>query len=86
VRDDLGRPHHDPLRLTTVVEAPVERLDAVIAANAVLRRLFGAGWVALVALDPTSGERLIRRPDGGWDALAALPAAAPALPSTGFLS
>jgi uncharacterized protein YbcC (UPF0753/DUF2309 family) len=63
---DDGRPRHQPLRLTTVVEAPVERVEAVIAANPVLRKLFGGGWVTLVVLDPLTGERQRRLTDGGW--------------------
>jgi uncharacterized protein YbcC (UPF0753/DUF2309 family) len=64
--DDAGRPRHQPLRLTTVVEAPVERVEQVIAANPVLRKLFGGGWVALVVLDPVTGDRQRRREDGAW--------------------
>ncbi len=46
-------PYHEPLRLLAVVEAPLERIDAVIARNPILQHLFGGGWVHLVA-----------RPDG----------------------
>ncbi len=59
VFDDDGRPWHEPLRLTSVVHAPAERVLAVIAANDVLKRLFGNGWVALRVIDPQTG-RLLR--------------------------
>ncbi|MBL8777647.1 MAG: DUF2309 domain-containing protein [Acidimicrobiales bacterium] len=42
-------PYHEPLRLLTVVEAPLERIDAVIARNPILQHLFGGRWVHLVA-------------------------------------
>ncbi len=33
--------YHEPLRLLAVVQAPLERLDAVIARNPILQHLFG---------------------------------------------
>lgn len=53
-----GMPWHVPQRLLTVVHAPFERVDAVIRANPVLMRLFGKGWVQLVAIDPATGKAL----------------------------
>jgi len=54
-RDD-GTPHHVPQRLLTVVHAPLAKVERVIAANAVLQRLFGLGWVQLVVIDPATGR------------------------------
>ncbi|WP_433304167.1 putative inorganic carbon transporter subunit DabA [Actinoplanes sp. CA-030573] len=57
-------PVHEPMRLLTVVQAPLSRLDTVIARNPVLRRLFGNDWVALAARQ-NPGEPWLRwRPDG----------------------
>ncbi len=42
---------HEPMRLFAVVEAPLPRIDAVVARNPVLQRLFGNDWVALAARD-----------------------------------
>lgn len=53
---DDGLPAHVPQRLLTIVEAPIERVMAVIEANPVLQRLFGNEWVHLVALDPETGR------------------------------
>jgi len=61
-----GRPVHEPLRLLCVVEAPIDRIDAVIARNQVLRRLFDNGWVALVARAGPAGDWRERRRDGTW--------------------
>ncbi len=55
---------HEPMRLLTVVEAPPARLDAVIARNPVLRRLFGNDWVALAARTGPGEPWLRWRPDG----------------------
>ena len=53
---DDGRPYHTPQRLLTVVLAPFERVEAIIAANDILDRLFGNGWVQLVVIDPETGK------------------------------
>lgn len=72
--DDAGLPHHVPQRLLTIVHAPVEKVERVIAANPILQTLFGNGWVNLVVIDPATGKAQRRRPDGELDAT---PAAEP---------
>jgi len=57
---------HEPLRLLTVVEAPIARIDDVIARNPVLRELFGGQWVHLAARDDRSAPWMLRRVDGSW--------------------
>lgn len=57
--DDDGLTAHVPQRLLTIVEAPLDRVAAVVDAHPVLQRLFGNGWVQLVAIDPVTG--LVRR-------------------------
>lgn len=49
------RPYHEPLRLQAIVYAPTSRIDAVIARQTVLQRLFNNRWVSLVAIDPEDG-------------------------------
>lgn len=61
-----GDPYHEPLRLMAVVEAPLARVDAVIARNGILQTLFGNGWVALQVLDPQTGRSLRRTREGAW--------------------
>ena len=63
---DGERPYHEPLRLLTVVQAPLALLDAVIARNPVLRQLFNGQWVHLVARHNRGDSWLIRRSDGSW--------------------
>ncbi|WCT76626.1 DUF2309 domain-containing protein [Novosphingobium humi] len=62
-RDD-GSPFHLPQRLLTVVLAPLARVEAVVAANDILARLFGKGWVHLVVIAPETGQARRWRPDG----------------------
>jgi uncharacterized protein YbcC (UPF0753/DUF2309 family) len=61
-----GVPYHEPLRLMTVVQAPVLRVEEIIGRHAILRRLFGNGWVALLVADPETGRFLRRGRDGSW--------------------
>jgi uncharacterized protein YbcC (UPF0753/DUF2309 family) len=49
-------PYHEPLRLQAIVYAPTERIDAVIARQTVLARIFDNRWVSLVAIDPDTGR------------------------------
>jgi len=57
---------HEPLRLLTVVEAPITRIDEVIARNPVLRELFDGQWVHLAARDTRTAPWLLRQVDGSW--------------------
>lgn len=62
-----GEPVHDPLRLLVVVDAPRDRVDAVVARNPVLQRLFDHGWARLAARDTDHGPGwLLRGRDGSW--------------------
>jgi uncharacterized protein YbcC (UPF0753/DUF2309 family) len=47
--------YHEPLRLQAIVCAPTARIDAVIARQTVLQRLFDNRWVMLTAIDPDTG-------------------------------
>ncbi|HJU05606.1 MAG TPA: DUF2309 domain-containing protein [Nitrospiraceae bacterium] len=59
-------PYHDPLRLLAVIEAPRDRIRAIINRHSLLQQLFHHRWVGLVALDPQDG--LFYHYDGiaGW--------------------
>ena len=55
---DDGTAFHVPQRLLTVVLAPFELVETVVASNDILERLFGNGWVSLVVIDPETGKAL----------------------------
>lgn len=59
-------PHHEPLRLLVVVHATVEAIDSVLGRREEAARLVAGEWVALVAVDPSSGRLSRRDPQGGW--------------------
>ncbi|WP_336134770.1 DUF2309 domain-containing protein [Natronomonas amylolytica] len=49
---DADRPYHQPLRLTAVIHAPVERVNEVLREHEQLRQLLDNGWIQLTVLDP----------------------------------
>lgn len=56
---------HEPMRLLAVVQAPLGRIDSIIAENAVLQRLFNNGWLALAGRDDFN-QPWMRHTAGGW--------------------
>lgn len=60
---------HEPLRLTTVIDAPAEAIERVIAAHAVVAQLLQHDWLHLWRFAEAGGfERYVR---GRWEAVAA---------------
>lgn len=57
-------PFHEPMRLLTVVQAPLERITAIVARNDVLRHLFDGGWVTLAARAHSAAPWQMRCGDG----------------------
>ena len=60
------RLQHEPLRLLAVVQAPLARIDEIVARNQVLRELFGGGWVSLAAREHDTSPWFRRDRDGRW--------------------
>ncbi|WP_310774629.1 DUF2309 domain-containing protein [Mycobacterium sp. Z3061] len=56
---------HEPMRLLTVVQAPLERIDMIVDRNPVLQHLFGNDWVALAAREKP-GDDWQRWTRNGW--------------------
>jgi uncharacterized protein YbcC (UPF0753/DUF2309 family) len=57
---------HEPLRLLAVLQAPLERVEAVIARNDVLRELMGGGWINVVGRSHGDERWSVRSPGGTW--------------------
>jgi uncharacterized protein YbcC (UPF0753/DUF2309 family) len=80
VRAGADEPYHQPLRLSLVVEAPVERVTGALARVDHLTDLLDGGWLSLTAVDPGREHRAVRYDgDGAWTP--ARPTAAPAEPA-----
>jgi uncharacterized protein YbcC (UPF0753/DUF2309 family) len=67
VHDRNGHWFHEPLRLQVVVEAPLDRIDAVLERQPTVRALVEHGWVRLFALDPDGLEMNQRLAGGIWE-------------------
>jgi hypothetical protein len=50
-------PYHLPLRLSTVVHAPVDRVTEILADNESVAGLLDNGWLSLTVVDPTWDHR-----------------------------
>jgi len=66
-----GELYHEPLRLSTFIYAPRERIDRVIQQNPILQKLFGHGWVYCLCVDPEeTGQAFRLRRDLAWEKIA----------------
>jgi uncharacterized protein YbcC (UPF0753/DUF2309 family) len=77
------QPHHQPLRLSTVVHAPVERVTEVLAKNGELAELLDNDWLSLTVVDPTQEHRAFHyEEDLEWTPVSEEAAPEPAAPTT----
>jgi len=58
---------HDPLRLMAVIQAPLERIEAIIARNTGLRQLVEGEWIHLAGRSHGHEPWSIRTPAGTWE-------------------
>jgi uncharacterized protein YbcC (UPF0753/DUF2309 family) len=75
VRSDDDTPHHQPLRLSAVVHAPVDRVTDVLASDDTARELLDNDWLSLTVVDPTQNHAAFHYA-GGLDWTPAASAAA----------
>ena len=59
-------PYHEPMRLLAVIEAPRERIQAIVARQPLLEQLFKLGWMVLIALDPQDGRFYLHEHINHW--------------------
>lgn len=63
-------PYHQPMRLITVIEAPLALVEALLAKLYKPRELVHNGWIRLVVLDPETGRAQVYDPEhregGAW--------------------
>ncbi len=57
---------HEPLRLLAVVQAPLERTEAIIQRHQVLRELIGGKWITMAGRSHGDEHWSIRSPGGTW--------------------
>ncbi|MFC5134107.1 MULTISPECIES: DUF2309 domain-containing protein [Haloferacaceae] len=75
-------PYHQPLRLSTVVHAPVDRVTEVLADHGKLTGLLDNDWLSLTVVDPTREHRAFHYEDGlEWSSASEAPDARRAVPN-----
>lgn len=62
---DRGRPYHQPLRLITVIEAPLDQARAAVENVIAVKHLVRNGWIRLLVIDPETGL-VTAYEDGQW--------------------
>ena len=60
-----GHPYHQPMRLITVIEAPLEHAREAIESVVAVKRLVRNGWIRLLIVDPEAAV-ICRYEDGEW--------------------
>ncbi len=65
-------PHHEPMRLLSIVEAPRGKIAALIDRHDVLQHYYHNEWVHLVALDPEDGSLYRYDRLGAWHRIASV--------------
>ncbi len=56
---------HEPMRLTVVVQAPLDRIGQIVSGNQVLRHLLDNDWITLTARNDM-GDPWYRYTNYGW--------------------
>ncbi|WP_144922744.1 DUF2309 domain-containing protein [Halorubrum salsamenti] len=75
-------PYHQPLRLSTVVHAPVEQVTDALADQEEVTRLLDNDWLSLTVVDPTQDHRAFEyERDMEWQPLSEPPATEPERPA-----
>jgi len=75
-------PHHQPLRLSTVVHAPVERVTGILASHEELATLLDNDWLSLTVVDPTQDHHAFQyQSDLEWTPVSERPEADQPVPA-----
>jgi uncharacterized protein YbcC (UPF0753/DUF2309 family) len=69
-------PYHQPLRLSTVVHAPRDQVEGILAANEHLATLLDNGWLSLTVVDPQRDAAFEYAGDLTWEPVAERPSVA----------
>ncbi|WP_461829265.1 putative inorganic carbon transporter subunit DabA, partial [Aquifex sp.] len=60
-----GKPHHEPIRLIVVVEAPLKLVQLTLKGVQSVRELVGKEWVNFVVFDPEE-KKFFKYMKGEW--------------------
>jgi uncharacterized protein YbcC (UPF0753/DUF2309 family) len=65
--NDGARHYHEPMRLLAIIEAPPDRIGAIIQKHALLQHIFHNQWMNLMALDPDVKKFSRYLADSTWE-------------------
>ncbi|WP_251329569.1 DUF2309 domain-containing protein [Haloplanus pelagicus] len=81
IADD--EPYHQPLRLSTIIHAPVERVTDILADHEELTEILDNNWLSLTVVDPTQDHRVFHYEESlEWMAVSEQTEAHPEMPNT----
>ncbi len=63
---DGDKPYHEPMRLFTIIEAPLDRIANIVAAHDILQKLTGNQWINIVGLNPEDMEFYLFQAPKDW--------------------
>jgi uncharacterized protein YbcC (UPF0753/DUF2309 family) len=63
---DGEKPYHEPMRLFTIIEAPMSIIEDIINRHNLLQRITRNGWIHIVALDPDTMEFFLYQSSNNW--------------------
>ena len=52
--------YHQPLRLSALIQAPIERVEEILARNSNVKMLLDNEWIYLMVMDPTQNNSIMR--------------------------
>ncbi|MEF8814230.1 MAG: DUF2309 domain-containing protein [Halovenus sp.] len=70
-------PYHQPLRLSTVIHAPVERVTEILSEHDEVTRLLDNDWLSLTVVDPREHRAFHYAGDRSWTPVDGRPAETP---------
>jgi len=78
-----NEPYHQPLRLSTIIHAPVERVTDILADHEELTEILDNNWLSLTVVDPTQDHRVFHYEESlEWMAVSEQTEAHPEMPNT----
>ncbi|WP_224484908.1 DUF2309 domain-containing protein [Robertkochia aurantiaca] len=66
LRETDSQLYHQPLRLSVLIEAPIERVTGILKRNASLQQLLDNQWIHLLVTDPTKAQTFRYRKNLEW--------------------
>ena len=64
---DKGHPYHEPMRLITMIEAPMEHVQRALESVVDVKNLVANDWIRLLVIDPEK-QTVYTYNNGQWDA------------------